>query len=139
MPADPLRAGPGKGDNRRPMSAGFKIAGEVFWGTNGAVEEYVAAIAEEATARFGPNDGIAAFFRDERDSFASGRVVFLDRLLRDSESRARFLTVLDAATERLQRAGTFTEYGRNWVEYTISRLRAKVVGGSWSSEEGSPE
>jgi hypothetical protein len=121
------------------MSAGFKIAGEVFWGTNGAVEEYVAAIADEATARFGPDDGIAGFFRDERDCFSSGRVVFLDGMLGAPESRARFLTVLDAATERLQRAGTFTEYGRDWVESTIGRLRAKVAGGSSNSEKGSPE
>ena len=27
------------------MSAGFKVAGEVFWGTNGAVEAYVETMA----------------------------------------------------------------------------------------------
>lgn len=35
------------------MSAGFKVVDEVFWGTNGAVEAYVEALAGQATTWLG--------------------------------------------------------------------------------------
>ena len=41
------------------MSAGFKVAGDVFWGTNGAVKAYVEAMAADAAARFGAGDRLA--------------------------------------------------------------------------------
>jgi hypothetical protein len=112
------------------MSAGFKIADEVFWGTNGAVEAYVEALATQAAARFGPDDPLAAFFREERDGFFTGKVVSLDAWLADVAGRARFLAVLDAATEQLLHEGAFTEQGRAWVASEMARLRARVGGDS---------
>jgi hypothetical protein len=110
------------------MSAGFDIAGEVFWGTNGAIECYVEALAEQAVTRFGPDERLAIFFREERECFFMGKVVFLDDVLIDAETRRRFLEVLDAATEQLLRREVFTASGKAWVESTISQLRERVAG-----------
>lgn len=109
------------------MSAGFDIAGEVFWGTNGAVESYVEALAEQAASRFGPDDRLAIFFREERECFFTGKVVFLDKVLTDVESRRRLVEALDAATEQLLLREVFTAYGKAWVESTISQMRARVA------------
>jgi hypothetical protein len=111
------------------MSAGFKVAGEVFWGTNGAVESYVEALAVQAATRFGPDSPLTVFFRGERDGFSSGKIVYLDKWLTDAAGRERFLELLEAATEQLLREGAFTEYGREWVASVIASLRARVVGG----------
>jgi hypothetical protein len=111
------------------MSAGFKVAEEVFWGTNGAVEAYVEALAEQAAARFGPDDPLAAFFGDERDAFAVGKIVFLDKLLTGPQWRGRLVELFDAATEQLLREGAFSDYGREWVESTMRPLRARLAGG----------
>lgn len=110
------------------MSAGFKVADEVFWGTNGAVEAYVEALAAQAAARFGPHDPLATFFRDERDGFSSGKIVFLDEWLKDAAARTRFLELLVTATEQLLREGAFTEYGREWVATVVAQLQARVAG-----------
>ncbi len=112
------------------MSAGFNVADEVFWGTNGAVECYVEALAAQAAARFGPNDALATFFQEEREGFFTGKVVFLDELLGDAAVRVKFLEVLDAATEQLIQEGAFTDYGRDWVGAVVARLRAKIAGKS---------
>jgi hypothetical protein len=109
------------------MSAGFEVDDEVFWGTNGAIETYLEALAAQATARFGPDDPLATFFREERDDFFGGKVVFLDEWLGDTTGRGRFLEVLDAATERLLEDGAFTEYGREWVASVVGQLRARVA------------
>lgn len=109
------------------MSAGFDIAGEVFWGTNGAVESYVEALAEQSASRFGPDDRLAIFFREEQECFFMGKVVFLDEVLTTGESRSRLLEALDAATEQLLRREVFTEAGKAWVESTISQMRARVA------------
>ena len=110
------------------MSAGFEVSGEVFWGTNGAVEAYVEALAEQAAARFGPDAPLAAFFRDERDAFYTGKIVFLDEFLAVPQFRSQLLEVFDAATEQLLREGAFTDYGREWVESTMRPLRARLAG-----------
>ncbi len=111
------------------MSAGFKVAGEVYWGTNGAVEAYLEALAEQAAARFGPDDLLAAFFRDERDTFHTGKIVFLDKLLAVPQARGRLVELFDAATEQLLREGAFTDYGREWVEAVMRPLRSRLAGG----------
>lgn len=111
------------------MSAGFKVAGEVFWGTNGAVEAYVEALAGQAATRFGPDDPLAAFFRDERDGFFGGKIVFLDELLTGPAWRGRLVELFDAATEQLLREGAFTGSGQKWVESTMRPLRARLAGG----------
>jgi hypothetical protein len=116
----------GNGDVRL-MSAGFKVRDEVFWGTNGAVEAYVEALAAHAESRFSPDDPLAEFFRQEREGFLAGRVVYLDELLGDAGHRSKFLEVLDAATRQLLQEGAFTEYGREWAGAVVARLRAKVV------------
>jgi hypothetical protein len=114
------------------MSAGFKIKGEVFWGTNGAVEAYVEALAAQAAARFGPDDPLAAFLRDEREVFYSGKIVFLDEWLGDADARRRFLEILDAASEQLIKEGAFTDYGREWMNSEITRLRVRIAAGGFS-------
>jgi hypothetical protein len=53
------------------MSGGFKVSGEVFWGTNGAVEAYVETMAADAAARFGPGDPLSAYLAEQTDSFTS--------------------------------------------------------------------
>jgi hypothetical protein len=121
------------------MSAGFKVADEVFWGTNGAVEAYVEALATQAAARFGPDDALAAFFREERERFFTGKVVFLDELLAGPAVRGRFLEVLDAATEQLLQEGVFTEYGREWVESVMERLRGRIAGDSPAESDTAPD
>jgi hypothetical protein len=108
------------------MSAGFRIAGEVFWGTNGAVEAYVEVMAAEAANRFGPDDPLAAFLRNERNEFWGGKIISLDARLTDAGASARFLAVLEAATEHLLRVGAFTEYGREWVSSVIGQLRERI-------------
>jgi hypothetical protein len=113
------------------MSAGFKVAGEVFWGTNGAVEAYIEAMAELAAERFGPNDPLATFLRDERDSFSMGKIVFLDEWLRDAADRDRLLELFEVATERLLRDGTFTQIGQQWVSDVVSELRKRIAGGTY--------
>jgi hypothetical protein len=110
------------------VSAGFKVADDVLWGTNGAVETYVASLSVQATARFGPDDPLAAFFRHERESFFMGTVVVLDEWLGDDTCRERFLEILDAATDQLLREGGFSEYGREWVVAVAAGLRAKIAG-----------
>jgi hypothetical protein len=111
------------------MSAGFKVAGQVFWGTNGAVEAYVETLAAQAAARLGSEDPLTVFFREERDGFFTGKIVFLDEWLADAAGRKRFVELLDAATEQLLREGTFTEYGREWIASTVDSLRTLVAGG----------
>jgi hypothetical protein len=117
------------------MSAGFKVKDEVFWGTNGAVEAYVETMASLAIARFGPHDPFAAYLAEQRDSFSTGRVLFLDEWLADEAGRERFAALLDAATERLLREGLFSEYGREWVASVVVALRARILT-SGSSESG---
>jgi hypothetical protein len=106
------------------MSAGFRVAGEVFWGTNGQVESCIDAMAADAQARFGADDPLAVYLAEQRDSFSTGRVLFLDRWLADAAGRERFLTVLDAATERLLRGDVFVDYGREWVASVVAPFRA---------------
>jgi hypothetical protein len=111
------------------MSAGFKVAGEEFLGTNGAVEAYVEALAALAGDHFGLDDPLTAFLRDERDGFFLGKVVLLDERLQDDTARSRFLLILDAATEQLLREGTWSQYGQQWVSEVVSRLRDRIAGG----------
>jgi hypothetical protein len=117
------------------MSAGFKVAGVVSWGTNGAVEVYVESMAGNAAERFGPDDPLAVFLREERDGFFTGKVVFLDEWLADDAARDRLLAVLDAATEQLLREGVFSEYGREWVSSVVGGLRERIARGA--EREGS--
>ena len=57
------------------MPAGFKVADDVFWGTNGAVEAYVIELADLSVAAFGQNDPLTAYFQEQRDGFF-GEVLF---------------------------------------------------------------
>jgi hypothetical protein len=111
------------------MSAGFRVGGEVFWGTNGAVEAYLEALADLAAARLGLDDPLAAFLREERDVFQAGRVVPLDGWLAAPAGRALLEGLLDGAADRLLREGVFSEYGREWVATVVSALRARVAEG----------
>ena len=110
------------------MSAGFKVGDEVFWGTNGAVEAYVEALAAQAVAQLGPDDPLTRYFQEERDVFQSGWILYLDDWLADAAGRERFLRLLDAATEQLLKDDVFTEYGREWVATVVASLRARVAG-----------
>lgn len=109
------------------MSAGFKVDGEVFWGTNGAVEAYVEAMGAIALELFGADDPMTAFFRDELEGIFPGRVVVLNECLDTRGKRTRLLRVLDDATHRILSSDTFTEHGRDWVATVVAELRSKLV------------
>src|SRR5690242_159739 len=111
------------------MSAGFKIAGEVFWGSNGAIEVYLDALASQAAAQFGSYDPIAVFFRSERDLFFTGAVTVLDPVLSSTLGRERFLRVLDGATEELLASDSLSEYGKSWAKAVVGNLRQRVLDG----------
>ncbi len=110
------------------MSAGFKIADEMFWGTNGAVEAYAEALATQAAARLGPDAPLSMSFQEEWAGFYGGKMIILDEWLAASAGRDEFLELLDAATERLLQEGAFTDYGREWVASVVDTLRARVAG-----------
>ncbi|MFT3768427.1 MAG: hypothetical protein QM820_23510 [Minicystis sp.] len=102
--------------------------GEVFWGTNGAVQAYVEALAAQAAARFGAADPLVAFLRDEREGFFPGKVVFLDEWLGDDTRRRQYVEILDAATDQLLGEGGFTEHGCVWVQsVVVAQLRARLA------------
>ena len=109
------------------MSAGFKLRDKIFWGTNGSIEVYVAAMAEQASLLFGHDAAIAAFFRGKLACFFSGTVITLDPMLDGIGARERFLVVLDAATQDLDQKDTFSEIGREWVHDTIGELRRHII------------
>ena len=109
------------------MSAGFEVADEVFWGTNGAVEAYAAALAAQARARLGPDNPLTIYLQDEWVGFFSGKILFLDEWLADAAGRDQFLELFDAATEQLLRDGTFTDYGREWVGSEMASLRTRIA------------
>jgi hypothetical protein len=111
------------------MSSGFKVAGEEFSGTNGAVEAYVEAMAALAAGRYGADDPMAAYLAGERECPARGWTVSLDPCVVDAASCGRLLELLDAATERLLRDDVFTEYGRAWVATVVAALRGRIVTG----------
>jgi hypothetical protein len=106
------------------MGAGFKFDDRIFWGTNSAVEAYLEALAHLAAERFGPDDALAAFLRDEHDGFFTGKIVFLTGVLPDKPSRDKFLTIL-AAAEQLR--GEFTDHGRAWIDGEIRSLSERIA------------
>lgn len=110
------------------MSAGFCVDDEVYWGTNGAVQAYVEALAAQAAVRFGAADPLVVFLRGELEGFFPGKVVFLDEWLGDDTRRRQFVEIVDAATDQLLGEGGFTEYGRAWVqEVMVSQFRARLA------------
>jgi hypothetical protein len=121
------------------MSAGFKVAGDVFWGTNGAIEAYAEALAAQAAVRLGPNHKLAVHFHEEKDGFYAGKILILDEWLADAAGRDLFLVLLDAATEQLLREGAFTEYGREWVESVVAALRARIAAGGPAEAVTAPD
>lgn len=108
------------------MSAGFKFRGEICWGSNGSIEVYLEALQHQATIRFGASDLLTEFFRSQREGSFMGMVVFLDDVLTDAETCDRFLSVLDAATDRLLSEEVFTELGRNWISSTLGPFRQRI-------------
>ena len=111
------------------MSSAFKVAGEVYCGTNGAVAAYVEVMAEQAVALFGIDAPITTFLQNERDSFLSGKIVYLDGCIQEAADRERLLMVLDAATAQLLREETFSQYGMQWVASVVGQLRERIAGG----------
>jgi hypothetical protein len=109
------------------MPAGFNINGKTFYGSNVAIESYIEAIAKHAQARFGAEDEVAVFFRDAKRGYFTGMIVFLDPVLRDAASRARFIELLDAATEDLSRQNMWTERGKAWVSTRIPEFRQQLA------------
>jgi hypothetical protein len=124
----------GNGDG---VSAGFDFDGEVFWGTNGAIEAYVEVMGEVAARLYGADDPLATFLRDELEVFFQGKVVLLDACVESAEGRRRLLRVLDEATSQIVSGDTLTEYGRTWVATTISALRAKLTAPDTKRNDGS--
>jgi hypothetical protein len=109
------------------MSAGFDLDGEVYWGTNGAVEAYLGALARIAADRFGPDDALAAALRRHREGFFTGMVVDLDESLGRPGDRRRFASLLDAATAELLRGDAFSDLGRTWATTRIGAMRDRLA------------
>lgn len=109
------------------MSAGFRFAGRVHWGTNGAIETYLESLSRVAADRLGPEDRLAAAFREERDGFQMGAVIDLDNILTEPGDPGQFVQLLDQATDRLLLEQVFTEYGREWVASEIRSLRDRLA------------
>lgn len=108
------------------MSAGFKLDDTVFWGSNGAIEAYLEALAEQATLHLGRLHPVARHFRSERECFFTGAVVDLAPIAEDIAARARLLELFDLATDPLLGTGTFSEAGRLWVRDVIGDLRRRL-------------
>ena len=109
------------------MSAGFDVNGETFWGTNGAVETYVELLSVCASGKLGKEHPISRFFKEERDGFFTGKVVFLDSLLKDSDNRSLLVTLLDDATRQIREEGIFTAYGYEWIDTVVVNLRKQLA------------
>ena len=109
------------------MSAGFDFLGETFWGSNGSIESYLEALENQAAARFGTSDPLTEFFREEREGWFTGKVVFLDVILTDRARCEVFVQLLDAATKQLLAADAFSEFGQTWLEVTLERMRRMIL------------
>jgi hypothetical protein len=109
------------------MTAAFKFRDELFWGTNGAIEGYLEALADRAFGLFGPGDQQGEFFRYERESWSMGKLVALDELLTDRPACKKFLQILDASTEKILQDDVFTDLGKEWIRTTVSALRSRVA------------
>ena len=109
------------------MGAGFRFAGRVHWGTNGAIETYLESSSRVAGDRLGPDDRLAAAFREERDGVQMGEVIDLDGILTEPGDPGQFVQLLDQATDRLLREQVLTEYGREWVATEIRALRDRLA------------
>jgi len=109
------------------VSAGFEVAGEVVWGTNGAIEAYLDCLADASAALVGAEDRMTTFFRDERAMFNMGAIVRLDALLGSADAKTRLLAVFDLATTRLQTSGIFSDYGLQWLDASAPQLRTLIT------------
>jgi hypothetical protein len=114
------------------MSAGFKLDDTLFWGTNGAIEAYLEALAPLAESHLGKDHPITEFFHGEQAMFFTGVVVDLSPLAADAATCGRLLRLFDLATEQLLGAGSFTESGKLWVREVIGDLRARLSRASAS-------
>jgi hypothetical protein len=121
------------------MSAGFKVAGELFWGTNGAVETYVETMGLLADSHYGAYDPLTVYLAEQRECFSAGLVLYLDEWLADIPDRIKFLELLDATTERLLGQGTFIDYGREWVTSVVVALRAKIAALDYAKTDASAD
>lgn len=110
------------------MSSGFKVADEIVWGTNGAVEGLLETLGRYAANRYGTEDRLAAFCRDHADQPAWGWVIHLDEVLTDPTDRQKFRNVLDAAIAELSAGDEYTEYGKNWLRYAVGWLHERLEG-----------
>lgn len=108
------------------MSAGFRVDREVFWGTNGAIEELLSAMAALAATRC-PDTPLARFLQDERDGFSSGKVVDLDEWRQTIGDRERLLDLFDSAVSVHLRNDEWTPYGRHWLQTVMSDCRTKIT------------
>ena len=109
------------------MSAGFEVAGEVVWGTNGAIEAYLDCLADTSAALVGAEDRMTSFFREERAMFNMGAIVRLDALLGNADAKTRLLAVFDLATTQLQASGIFSAYGLQWLDASAPQLRTLIA------------
>jgi hypothetical protein len=109
------------------MSAAFSIGDSDYWGTNGAIEAYLGRMACLAADTPSINPILVAWLAEERESFFTGYVVFLDEVLTDERVISQFLGLLDRATAEFLRGDEFTEYGKDWIRAEIPRLRAQLA------------
>jgi hypothetical protein len=112
------------------MSSAFHIGDDTFWGSNGAIDTYLEIMKDLAVAHFGAQDPLAVHLtevHESRRSSARSRVVLLDHWLLDTESRDRFLWLLDTATDVVLQQGTFTNAGREWIAMIVTKLRTRIA------------
>jgi hypothetical protein len=109
------------------MSSGFRVGGEVFWGTNGAVELYVETIARLASERFGIESPIAQFFSQLQKGFPlMGTVIPLEDVLGDRVAPRDLIQLFDEASKALLGSEAFSEYGKQWVETVVTALSVRL-------------
>lgn len=112
------------------MSAGFKFADCVYWGTMGVIETCVETLCQQSGEKFGFEDPFTGFFSEQRATFQTGMtgiVVYLDEILTDYDSRHRFIQLWDATERQIKGSDKLTEHGLKWLEYTTAELKAAIL------------
>lgn len=94
------------------MSAAFKFAESICWGTTGAIEDILSRAAELLVESCAINHPMSAFLIQERAEYWSGKVIDFPSSVMP---RAQLASLLERAREQALSNGTFTEVGTKWL------------------------